>query len=194
MSNLKMFRLALLLGAGGLFAGVTVSAPAFANNYGEDQGWQFQTPADQAELAVVQDMIQKKQGGEYQAPNYNTFNITTNTSTIQHQNNCSVASTVYGNYGSNAESGNQPSAGGPSLSSTGNSNSSSVSQNSATGLPVNLSSGQTNGGWVSTNYSGNATAVNGSGPVNQVLNSTQTNGGTQTASVTGSTACSGALN
>jgi hypothetical protein len=187
-------RFVLLLGSGGFLAGVTLPLPAFANNYAEDQAWQFQTPADQAELAVVQDMIQKKQGGDYQAPNYNTFNLTTNTSTIQHQNNCSVASTVYGNYGSNAESGNQPSAGGPSLSSIGNSSSSSVSQNSASGLPVNLSNGQTNGGAVSTNYSGNATAVNGSGPVNQVLNSTQTNGGTQTASVSGSTACSGALN
>jgi hypothetical protein len=194
MGNLKMFRLALLLGVGGFITCITVPMPAFANNYGEDEGCQFESPADQAELAVVQDMIQKKQGGEYQAPNYNTFNITTNSSTIQHQNNCSVSSTVYGNYGSNAESGNQPSAGGASLSSTGNNNSSSVSQESATGLPVNVSSGQTNTGTVGTNYSGNATAVNGSGPVNQVLNSTQTNGGTQTASVTGSTACSGALN
>jgi hypothetical protein len=190
MDCLKTHRLRLLACMSGVMIICAAIPPAFANNYGEDNGWQFETPTDQANMAVVQDMIQKKKGGGYGASNYNTYNTTT----IDHQTNCTVSSTVYGNYGTNMQTGNDPSTSGGQVSSTGNSNGSTVSQEGGDGLPVNVTNGQGNSGHVNSSYSGNSTSVNASGPVNQALNSTQTNSGTQTASVTGSTACSGALN
>ncbi len=41
---------------------------ALANNYGESLAWQFQTTADKVNLAIIQDMIQKKKHGFYAAP------------------------------------------------------------------------------------------------------------------------------
>lgn len=186
--SVKGENMRLISGVAGL-ALLCCTANALANGYGEDSSWQFETSADQANMAAVQNMIQQKKAGMYQAPNYNTTNVTN----IGKQYNCGVYATSYGNYGTNTQGGNSPSTTGASASSSGNSSSSTVGQDGPTTGPINVSAGQSNTGTVNSGVNG-GTYVSAGGPVNQNLNSRQSNSGRQVASVSNSTACSGALN
>lgn len=166
--------------------------PAFANGYGTDSPWGFETSTDQANMAAVQSLIQQKQNGMFHAPNYTTNYNTSETTNIGKQTNCSVSATTYGNYGLNSQGANSPSINGASASAQGNSGASTVSSTGFSGVPINLTDSQSNSGSVGAGIQGSTNVSNG-GPVNQALNSNQSNAGTQLASVSGSTACSGAL-
>lgn len=154
---------------------------ASANNIGENAAWQFQTSADKANQAAIQDMIQRKKAGSYAAPSYTTNN------NIAHQYNCDLTATAQGNQGSNSTVANSPSTSGNSASSTGNAN-------TGWGNGGSISSGQTNSGSVGSSVNG-STSSSVQGWSSQALNSNQSNTGDQSASVSGSTACGfGALN
>jgi hypothetical protein len=155
---------------------------ASANNIGENPAWQFETSADKANKAAVQDMIQRKKAGSYAAPVYNTTNI------IGRQYNCDVTSTAQGNQGTNSTVANSPSTSGSAANSTGNASTGDSGSGS-------IASQQTNSGAVGALVNG-STSSNVEGYSSQALNSNQSNTGNQTASVNGSTACGfgGALN
>lgn len=169
--------------AGVLAVTALLSSPAFANGLGENSSWQFQTSADKANQAAVQDMIQRKKSGYYAAPIYTT--------NIGHQYNCNVAATSQGNQGTNSTVANSPSTSGSSASSIGNSNATGIGGYPSGG---SASSDQNNSGSVGSSVNGStSTSVHGS--ASQALNSTQTNSGNQYANVQGSSACQfGALN
>ncbi|MDT9598913.1 hypothetical protein [Sphingosinicella rhizophila] len=159
------------------------AGPAAANNYGESVAWQFQTSADKANAALVQDMIQRKKSGMYAAPIYNTH--------IDRQYNCNVSASAVGNNGSNSTVANSPTTTGASSNAIGNDNNTDV-HGSTDGNTV--SGNQSNSGSVGSNVNG-GTETNVRGRAWQAINSTQTNSGNQTANVSGSTACTfGALN
>ncbi len=88
-----------------LAAPVLLAAPAHANNYGESYGWQFKTSADRANQALVLDLMEKRRGGYYQAPNYTT--------NIDRQYNCGVTANAVGNEGSQSAVANPPSVSRP---------------------------------------------------------------------------------
>jgi hypothetical protein len=156
-------------------------ACAWANNVGENSAWQFQTSADKANQAAVQDMIQRKKAGSYGAANYTTNNY------VGKQYNCDVTSTAQGNQGTNSTTANSPGTSGASANSTGNSN-------TGMGGGGTVSTGQANSGAVGSAVIGSTTS-NVQGWSSQALNSNQTNTGSQSASISGSTACAfGALN
>jgi hypothetical protein len=164
------------------------TAPAFANGYGTDSPWAFETTTDQANLAAMQLLIQQKQNGMFHPSNYNTNNYSN--TTIGTQNNCAVGATAYGNYALNGATANSPTTTGSSSSAQGNSSGSTVTSSGASGVPLNLASTQSNTGTVGSSLTG-STTVSAGGPVNQALNNAQTNSGAQSASVSNSTACSG---
>lgn len=156
-------------------------ACALANNVGENAAWQFQTSADKANQAAVQDMIQRKKAGSYGAANYTTNNY------IGKQYNCDVTSTAQGNQGTNSTTANSPGTSGASANSTGNSS-------TGIGGTGTVSTGQANSGAVGSAVIGSTTS-NVRGWSSQALNSNQTNTGSQSASISGSSACAfGALN
>lgn len=161
-------------------------APAQANNVGENAAWQFKSAADKVNAAVVQDMVQKRKSGYYAAPVTNN-NYVTN---IERQYNCDVAANATGSQGTNSTVANSPSSAGASSHSTGNANQADVGSYGAT----QVGSSQTNTGVVGAAAAGNTNSyVNGAAW--QALNSNQSNSGSQSASVTGSTACAyGAVN
>jgi hypothetical protein len=170
---------------GGLL--VLFTAPAFANGYGTDSPWSFETTTDQANLAAVQTMIQQKKAGMYTNTTYQYTTIGTQTNNTT---NCTVGATTYGNYALNGATANSPQTTGSSSLAQGNSSGSSVTSSGPSGQPLNLASSQSNTGTVGSSLTGSTTVTSG-GPVNQALNNAQTNGGTQSASVSNSTACSG---
>ncbi|WP_295987890.1 hypothetical protein [uncultured Variovorax sp.] len=154
---------------------------ALANNVGENSAWQFQTSADKANQAAVQDMIQRKKAGSYGAANYTTNNY------VGRQYNCDVTSTAQGNQGTNSTTANSPGTSGASANSTGNSN-------TGMGGTGTVSTGQANSGAVGSAVIGSTTS-NVQGWSSQALNSNQNNTGSQSASISGSSACAfGALN
>lgn len=162
-----------------LVVALLAPASAFANNIGENGGWQFQTTTDMVNKAYLENMRQQKANGYYAQPVYNTY--------IDRQYNCSVTSTATGNQASSSAVANSPSTTGHSTSSTGNSSSTSQASASTT-ASSSTNTGQTNAGWVSSGASGDiSTSV--SGDNYQALNTQQTNSGAQTASVSGATAC-----
>lgn len=165
-----------LLVAGILLALAPVGR-ARANNVGENQAWQFQTSADKVNQAAIADMIEKKKAGYYAPPVYNTH--------VDHQYNCSVASTATANEGTNTNLANAPTTSGPSAAATGNSNSSNV--DGWTGNEQ-ADSEQDNSGHVGASVDGSVSA-HVSGSPDQALNSEQSNTGNQSASIDGSTAC-----
>jgi hypothetical protein len=165
----------------GLFA-LGVPSVALANNYGESLGWQFKTSADRANQAAVLDMIEKRRGGYYAAPVYNT--------NIARQVNCSITATATGNTGTQTALANSPSVTGASSSATGNDSTTDVSG----GRSAGVDGSQANSGSVRSGVTG-STDTNVHGVAWQALNSTQANSGTQSASVERSNACAfGALN
>ena len=160
---------------------VAAGANVSANNVGENGAWQFQTSADKANQAAVQDMIQRKKAGSYGAANYTTNNY------VGRQYNCDVTSTAQGNQGTNSTTANSPGTSGASANSTGNAN-------AGYGGAGRASTGQANSGSVGSAVVGSTTS-NVQGWSSQALNSNQTNTGSQSASISGSTACAyGALN
>lgn len=162
------------------------SAGAIANSLGENHAWQFQTSADKANAAAVQDMVQKKKSGYYAAP-VSTYNYSTH---ISRQYNCEVSANATGNQGSNSTVANSPNNSGASTQSTGNANTSDVGSLGGT----TVDSTQANNGAVGAETTGNTNSYV-AGTAWQALNSTQSNSGDQAASVVGSTACVyGALN
>jgi len=157
------------------------AACASANNVGENSAWQFQTSADKANQAAVQDMIQRKKAGSYGAANYTTNNY------VGKQYNCDVTSTAQGNQGTNSTTANSPGTSGASANSTGNSS-------TGVGGTGTVSTAQANSGAVGSAVIGSTTS-NVQGWSSQALNSNQTNTGSQSASISGSSACAfGALN
>ncbi|HEX7865176.1 MAG TPA: hypothetical protein VF555_09505 [Variovorax sp.] len=160
---------------------VATGACAMANNVGENSAWQFQTSADKANQAAVQDMVQRKKAGSYGAANYTTNNY------IGKQYNCDVTSTAQGNQGTNSTTANSPGTSGAAANSTGNSS-------TGVGGTGTVSTGQANSGAVGSAVIGSTTS-NVQGWSSQALNSNQTNTGSQSASISGSSACAfGALN
>jgi len=160
---------------------VGAAAAASANNVGENSAWQFQASADKANQAAVQDMVQRKKAGSYGAANYTTNNY------VGRQYNCDVSATAQGNQGSNSTVANSPSTSGAAANSTGNAN-------TGYGGTGSVITGQANSGAVGSSVNG-STSSSVQGWSSQALNSNQTNTGTQSAGVSGSSACAfGALN
>jgi hypothetical protein len=152
-------------------------APVLANNYGESLAWQFKTSADRANQAAVLDMIEKRRGGYYAAPIYNT--------NIARQYNCSIAATATGNSGAQTAVANSPTVTGASSTATGNDSMTTVGEGHGSAV---IDGAQTNSGTVSSGVTG-ATVTTVHGTASQALNSDQTNSGNQTATVQGSNAC-----
>lgn len=162
-------------------------AHVYANGYGEDSSWQFQSSADKANLAGVQAVIQSHNNHGYGPSGY--YNNSTTTNNIAHQMNCNQLATTYGNYGVSSTTASSPITSGAAPSSVGNT---AATSNSLTGpgtVTPTSSTGQTNSGAVSTSLNG-ATNVSAGGTAYQALNSTQSNGGSQGTNITGSSACS----
>ena len=163
----------LLAALSAIFAG-----PAFANNVGENGGWQFQSSAEKANRAFIEDMRQKKANGYYASPIYTT--------NIDRQYNCSLSSVSTGNQGTSTSIGNSPSSSGHATNATGNADSAGVGQSAA--ATSSISSSQQTGGEIEAEASGNvSTGVDGN--TYQTLNTDQQNTGAQASSVTGSNAC-----
>ncbi len=165
---------------------VLASAPASANGLGENYSWQFQSQADRANRAFIEDMRLKRKSGYYAPPVYNT--------TIERQYNCNVSSTSTGNSGTNSTLAATPSTAGNSGSALGNNSQTAVDQAGLTATAT-LTETQTNTGEVESNVRGNVSSNVEDNQTWQALNSDQQNTGNQTASIDGSTACAfGLLN
>lgn len=163
-----------------LFALVTAPV-ALANGAGESASWQFQTSTDKVNQAVVQDMIQKRKSGYYNAPVYTT--------NIDRQINCNQSANATGNVSDQGAAALSPSNSGATSDANGNANTNTGGVEGSTS-----STDQGNSGSVGSSIKGNTTTqVNGS--ADQALNSKQNNSGNQSASVAGSTGCTfGVLN
>ena len=160
--------------------------------------WQFQTSADHANKALVNDIIEKKKGGYY-----NAFQSTYITN-IDRQVNCNFQPTSAGNSNANSQdsrvsSPEASSAAGNTATSQGNSSQSS--DNLGRGGVAN--NDQTNAGAISSGVSGSPSSstmapINAGYGEGTVGNQTsQNNGGNQTTSVADSSACAfagGSLN
>lgn len=170
----------LSLFLGGIAIQSILASPSFANNYGESFGWQFKTSADRANQAFVLDLLEKRRGGAYRAPNYTT--------TIQRQYNCGVSASAVGNEGSQGATANSPSVVGPNAIATGN-DADTTLNGGGKSAGDHAQSWQSNGGAVSSGVNGSASS-SVSGSPTQALNSTQTNSGAQHASVSGANGCS----
>ncbi len=163
--------------------------PALADNYAEDQAWQFETPADMANMSAVAGIIQQKQGGDFtKTPTvYSTTN--SDPTVIQNQTNCTVQSTATGNAGANTEGGNSSQASGALASSTGNSNTNALDGAGGTTAAGSLVNDPANNGTVGATAAGNSTGSAASGTISEALNSSQTNGAAQNSTQTGNVAC-----
>jgi hypothetical protein len=174
------------------------AGPAYADNYGEDDSWQFETSADMANMSAVAGMIQQKQGGEYTKTPTIYNSTTSDPTTIENQTNCTVQSTATGNAGANTEGGNSSQASGALASSTGNANTNSLDGAGGTTASGSLVNDPANSGTVGATATGNSTGSDASGTISEALNSTQTNGASQNSTQTGNIACkvsgSGSLN
>lgn len=169
-----------------LIACAFFSNSVIANGLGENYSWQFQTQADRANRAFIEDMRQKQKNGYYAPPVYNT--------TIERQYSCNVSSTSTGNSGTNSTLAATPSTAGNSGSALGNNSQTAVDQAGLTSTST-LTGTQANNGEVETRVSGNVTTNVKDNQTWQALNSDQQNTGNQTASIDGSTACAfGLLN
>ena len=156
---------------------------AHANGVGENVPWQFQTTAELANQAYIEELRKKNASGAYQAPQYNYYIDT------QNNFNCSNSATSSGNGGSNSATANTPASNGANGSALGNQTSSSGSTQGLTGDVV-LNSGQDNSGPVLTSVTGDSFADASNNLSHQALNTIQTNTGLQDASVNGSNGCS----
>jgi hypothetical protein len=200
MNYLKLRTTRSLAAAGLLLMQILSALPAAADNYSEDDAWQFETPADIANESAVEGMVQEKRGGEFEkTPTItNSYDSTTNSSPIENQTNCLVESTATGNAGSNTEGGNSADANGASASSTGNSSSNALTGTGGTYAAGTLANDPSNSGTIGSTAAGNSTGSSSSGAVNEALNSSQSNAAAQNSTQTGNVACkvvgSGSLN
>jgi hypothetical protein len=155
---------------------------ASANGLGENAAWQFQTTAELANRAYIEDLRRKQQSGYYNSPTYNSF--------IDNQNNfnCSNAANASGNAGTNTTTANTPNSVGASGSAVGNSSSASTSAMQQPFETV-LNNAQENWGLVGSDVMGDSLASASDNLTTQVLNSAQDNTGIQDASINGSSAC-----
>lgn len=162
----------------------TVHMPtAHANNYGESASWQFAGPQDIAAQAAARDLIERRRGGVFAAPVYNT--------NIARQYNCSISASAVGNNGAQSALANSPTTTGATSTATGNNSTSSVTGD---GTDATIGNGQSNSGAVGSTLYG-ATSTHVIGAASQSLNSSQSNSGNQSASVAGANACAfGVLN
>jgi hypothetical protein len=168
------------LAAAAFVAGLA-TAPAMAQEVGENRAWQFETPQDIAARAAVADLIARQRAGIYAAPVYNT--------TIARQYNCSVVASATGNSDALSALANSPTVTGATAAATGNSGTAQASGDGA-----EVINDQRNDGPIASTAIG-STGATASGAAWQALNSTQSNSGDQRASVQGSSACGfGALN
>lgn len=71
-----------------------VTSPAVANGLAENNSWQFQSTAEAANRAFIEEMRMKRASGFYNTPQYNTFIDT------QNNFNCSNSASSAGNGGS----------------------------------------------------------------------------------------------
>lgn len=157
---------------------------AHANNYGESASWLFETPQDLAAQAAARDLIERRRGGVFAAPIYNT--------NIARQYNCSVSATAIGNNGTQSALANSPTTTGATSTATGNNASSTVTGD---GPDATIANGQSNGGAVGSTLNGATTTTNVNGTAWQNLNSSQSNNGNQSANTSGANACAfGVLN
>ncbi|MGE8321383.1 MAG: hypothetical protein ACN6O3_21745 [Comamonas sp.] len=157
---------------------------------GETVPWQFQTSADRANRALVNDLVEKKKGGYY-----DSFRSTYITN-IERQVNCNFQPTAAGNSNSSdqasrvaspdttATSGNSASSLGSQYQSTDNLGRGGVSNNT-----------QGNSGAISSGVQGSPSSTT-MAPINsdhssgqQDMQIAQNNSGSQTTSVSGSSAC-----
>ncbi len=162
---------------------LSVAPPAAANNYGESLAWQFQTPGELAAQAATRDLIERRRGGAFAAPVYNTQ--------IQRQYNCSVSASATGNSGVQSALANSPTVTGATATATGNSNATTIA---ADDTDAQTGNGQLNTGAVTSGVIG-STSAQVRGVAWQALHSDQRNSGDQRATVNGSNACAfGVLN
>lgn len=159
------------------------SLVAHANGVGENAAWQFQTTAEMANQAYIEELRKKNANGAYQAPQYNYYIDT------QNNFNCSNSASSSGNGGTNSATANTPASNGANGSALGNQNASTGSTQGWTGDVV-LNSGQDNSGPVVTSVTGDSFADASNNFSHQALNTIQTNTGLQDASVNGSNGCS----
>lgn len=165
--------------SGSVLLALLGAQPVFANNIGENVAWQFETPADKANRAFIEDMRLKRQSGYYAAPVYTT--------NIDKQYNCSVSSLATGNQSSSTAIGNSPTTSGNSSSSVGNANTNDVAAATAV-TGVDVTGFQENHGEVESTSAGAVSAAV-RGDAFQTLNNDQQNTGAQSATINGSTAC-----
>lgn len=190
----------------GLYA---YGSPAAANGYGENTPWQFETTADKANKALLEDLILRKKSGYYDSFRA-TYNYTTN-NYIDHQTNCTVSASASGNNGSNTVNGRASSPGVDNSSSidadaTGNNSSNGYDGDGPSGVVLGpdgwgtpdatVDNRQDNSGAQTAGVSDSSTSAS-TGPINasggrndQALNSDQNNSGSQSVNLSGSTACS----
>jgi hypothetical protein len=160
----------------------------------EGSPWQFQTSADRVNKAAVNDMLEKKKGGYYDA--FQVNNQYQYSTTVERQVNCTFAPSSSGNASSLGQDG---SASSPSTSAssantagaTGNSNAHSGSLNQGGSVASSQSNTGQVGASVSGSTSGNQMApINAAGGRNQQDASvSQTNSGSQSTTVSASSAC-----
>lgn len=153
---------------------------ALANGVQENVAWQFQTTAELANRAYIEDMRLKRTTGFYSTPQYNTY--------ITSQYNCSLAANASGNGGSNSASANSANAAGPSSNATGNSSGVTLEQPGQS-FDTILNNGQANDGFVFSDAYGEVLSGANGNMSYQVLNTAQDNSGVQDASINGSSGC-----
>ncbi len=179
---------------------LTAATQAHAQGWlGESVPWQFQTSADRANRALVNDLVEKKKGGYYDA--FKSTYITN----IERQVNCNFQPTSAGNSSAADQANNVASpvtnaSSGTSASSTGSSSESR--DNLGRGGVAN--NNQSNSGPISSGVQGSPSTTT-TAPINsdrsngqQDMQVAQNNSGSQTTNVSGSSACqfssSGAIN
>jgi hypothetical protein len=206
---ITFFALTFVRAAGFVAAVFAFAGLAHANGIGENQTWQFHTGAEKATRAAAVDLMERKRGGYYHS--FQTINNVVNNTRVDRQYNCALTATSAGNGGSNGLSATTSSpgvsnSGSTSAASSANSASNALGHESLAGYLGSTGTGQlgntqSSSGTLVSGISGSATSAvtgavsAGGGRSDQVLNSSQSNlGSQQTASVSGSTACTGLLN
>lgn len=157
------------------------SSAVWANGIGENTAWQFQSTAEQANKAYIEDMRMKRITGFYSSPQYNTY--------INTQFNCNQNTSASGNGGTNSATANTPTASAPSSTASGNLSNSTVDPGS--GYYAGALNGlQDNAGPVFSEVWGSSSATSDFNDTYQALNTLQDNTGTQISTITDSSACS----
>ncbi|MFA7439009.1 hypothetical protein [Castellaniella sp.] len=164
--------------------------------------WQFQTSADQANKAIVLDIMERKKGGYYDAFEVNNYVNNYNTTNIERQFNCGVSAMASGNVADTTQSAqvsspNTANTSGNSADAAGNSSTTTTDAGYGwqAGSGTQSSTDQSNKGDVDAGVYGSPSRAS-SGPINasggysrQALNVSQSNSGKQVAYVTGSVGC-----